>query len=244
MDGYRIERRTYNIGVDERSPFGIGFGHTFLVLSRIHDGKEEPVKVLHAFSTDRKTGEVIGSDLFGRGRLEGHEFDAERDEKNFQRYKFMLDDSTRNPRFTVFEGSKQEADGLWSRFLASKEWLKSRNIRYRLKSDNSNAAINTFLRDASIHVTGEPIDRDTGRHLPAPGATNYLRESLREKLPEQSQPPRQFMAAAPSGGNRISFGPAPQCRSCRAPGMRIRAIARSPVSRPRTRPIPAQRFAP
>ena len=171
MSEFRIEFRSYNVGSGQRlGPVGAGFAHNFLVLVEVlPSGETRRVAELHGESVDPKTKDVLSFDAWGRGQLRVNRYDDH--ETDYYR------GSHDNPKFVLFRGSEKEVKERFAWAEQEGRWIDDQNFRYDWKGLNSNSAANTIARAAGFNVTGQPIDRRTGGHLPAPSREVDLRDA-------------------------------------------------------------------
>ena len=170
MSTYRIEFRTYNVGADGAlGPLGTGFAHNFLVLVEVlPNGDTRRIAELHGESRDPKTKALIGFDLSGRGQLEVKRYN---DESHYYR------DSENHPKFALFTGSEKEASERFAWAQREGNWITAQKFQYRLRTQNSNSATRTMARATGFDVTSQPMDRETGSEVPAPGRDLDLRDA-------------------------------------------------------------------
>jgi hypothetical protein len=76
-----------------------------------------------------------------------------------------------NPSFVLADGTGSALQPRLARAVETANWINRQDFGYELVGANSNAVAHTLARAMGFDVTGQPIDRATGRHLPAPGGT-------------------------------------------------------------------------
>jgi hypothetical protein len=191
MPTYRIEFRSHNIaaGSGPGSAPGIGFAHNFLVLVEVGAGNEPRVLgELHGFPLNPKTR----APQFGVGGMtSGGPLGLV--ERNFPKGTTYYAESLSQPSYILFQGHKAEAVARFEKARQAGKWITAQNFQYSPVGRNSNAFANTIARVAGYDVTGQPIDRATGRHIEAPSRGMDLREGRRgAPVPFTDRPERVF----------------------------------------------------